>query len=289
MAAYGDGTCFEGTCTSHAAQCGALSATVRGGPWYFCPEQAAFNAKYGTGGLCGDLWCANVPPLTATSCANFTLSSAPEQMADGNACGSLDSETKVPASTAFCYKGACVSASSTNPRFQWSATDWEKCSDCNTRQSRNVTCQRTSNGDPSPDILCSSVDKPPTSQPCSDEELLCEASVGGTINFTVLGHSIEVSSNVVIGVSIGIFFFLLLAVHICVSCVKKRISDPAPRHAPNADDDHQPQKKARSKSSGGQRHSVHGPRTQQLPSSDPPLTRNPMLTQAEQFRMAGLA
>jgi hypothetical protein len=284
MQAYGAGTCFEGSCTSHAAQCGALSATVKAGPWYFCPYQQQYNDEHrngATGGLCGTLWCSQQSPLTASGCSLFTLSSAPEQMADGNACGAEDETTKVPAPTSFCYKGQCVAASVTNPRYQWAVTDWEKCSDCNTQQARNVTCRRSSNNAVSLDVLCSGSDKPLTSQQCSDDELLCEQTIGGTIDLTILGRDIAVSSNVVIGVSVGIFVFLLFMVHVFVSCVKKRISDPGLKMVHDQELDQQqqqpPKKEHRKSKTSGRHHSAHGPRT------------HPQMSQAEQYRMAGLA
>jgi hypothetical protein len=213
-----NGACFEGDCMSFERTCSNMNDKFNGGPFVPCPIQAKlneqFNAPYG---FCGWLFCttANDIRIGKESCSQFNFTSVMEIMDDGVPCGS----------DAQCYKGNCVSSTVTNVRYQWIVTDWEKCSDCNTFQSRNVSCMRVSTGTITEDTYCVAAAKPPIIQQCNDEELLCEQSLSGSISFNVLGRNIEVSSPVVMGTSAALFVFLMVALYWCTSMVSKKPQD----------------------------------------------------------------
>jgi hypothetical protein len=226
LAPYGAGSCFGGKCTSFRRQCAEIGNVFPGGPWYPCSQQTAMNSKAGLG-YCGELYCVDTPTTSGSGpiqCSFFDISAGPERMANGTACGEPN-ETGELSSRMVCYNSECVAAENTNQRYRWATTEWEKCNDCNTQQGRNVSCVRTWNGQTAADLYCTQAAKPPSIQPCSDDELLCEHTIGGTISFAVLGHEIEISTAVVIGASIGIFFFLIVMLQVCTSCIVHRTTD----------------------------------------------------------------
>lgn len=218
-ATYGSGACFEGRCQSFALQCGDVSKVFSGGPWEPCPVAQQLNKQNGRE-YCNTLYCSTHGD--ATTCSYFDFSGAnSEQMADGNPCGPTTADG-TPSPSSLCYKGKCVPAGLTNTRHEWRVSGWEKCSDCNTFQSRNVSCVRVANGEAAADIYCSADSRPASSQACSDEELLCDHGLGGVVEFTLLDYHIVIDSKLVMGVAGGVFAFLLLVMHLCVMCVGAR-------------------------------------------------------------------
>jgi hypothetical protein len=78
----------------------------------------------------------------------------------------------------------------------------------------------SSSGDQAPDIFCSQQGKPASVQQCSDDELLCEHTLGNTITLHLLGTKLLISSPIVMGVSAAFFLILMWILHTCVNYVK---------------------------------------------------------------------
>lgn len=232
---YGAGACFEGDCVSFKRQCSDMGKSFPGGPWVPCPAQETLNKQLSPPqGYCGRLFCISESAAQSAaaggqvSCTYFNLAAAPETMADGSPCGSYNAELGNLNTDKLCLLSQCVNVGSTSSRYHWATTDWEKCSDCDTSQSRNVSCVQTATGRPAEEVLCPPGGRPATTQRCSDEELLCDHGIAGSVEINLLGRTIAIDSGVVMGASAGIFVVLMLLLHMCVRCVAKKPGDIEP-------------------------------------------------------------
>ena len=228
-------------CLADAHSCAVvvICGDFAGGPYIPSPAAEASNAQLSPPqGLCGRLVCTTEADLAsgASPTAFNLIGTTPGTtefpyftVNDGVPCGAYEGTTR--RTDQLCYGHQCVSAPATNQRYYWKLGPWDKCNDCNAYQGRNVTCTRTSTDQPANEAFCSGEGKPPSSQQCNDDELLCEHSLGGSITLSILGTTLQVNSAVVIGTSCGIFIFLMLCLHGCVKCAAKTALDEANREA----------------------------------------------------------